>query len=231
MNLEKETQAVTLTNISASFNINYSNATPVEKLEKEGRLTRHTITQTQKNTLPILLDGGLRENQTYFSGVCNDPESKVPSNVRHMSPLKNNNDAFDNKAKGSYKTTLPNDVIVIRDDSYNEDKEINMHNEPIVIKDDSDNEAAKEADIYNDLNYEKDQDFSITASKELPTNEFVIRDVSFNVKVICSVEEISNNSTSFSFDNASGILGFNGSGISSVEFDASKYSLSAILSL
>lgn len=216
-------------------------------MEKDARLATHTLTHVQNNTPPVLLNGDPYKNQAYSADVCNDSESKVSFNTRLAAPSRRNKNSpsYDNAAvvNEADKPTIPNDTIVIKDDSYNEAYKSTIHNDIIVIEDDNDNEAGKESTYKytsKDLNSDNNQGFSIISNREsslypITSQSIIINDslsCTNDENISCSIEKISHSFTASSFgDAANGSLGFNCSSISSMEFDTSQYSLSEILSL
>lgn len=193
-------------------------------MEKDACLTTHHITQARRNVSSLLLNGGLRKKQTEFSDVCNDPRVTMPYKTGLDFPIRKPDDIFNNNTQDT--GVLPTDIIIIKDDSFNKNDTPTKFDEIITIEDHINNKivtGAANKNTKTDLIEEGDQDFSVVANKELSTSHDDIYS-SNRGNIPCSPGKTFDDGANSSFE-------FNCSSISSIEFDMSPYSLSAILSL
>ncbi|KAG2202670.1 hypothetical protein INT47_002102 [Mucor saturninus] len=224
--LKLQEKKVSSINISVSSAGSPSYIAPVGNPDKDASLIKHHITQYQKDKSPSLLNGGLLKKPTGFHNVCNDSEINVT-----FAPLINDSGESSNgNAKEADSSVSSCDTVIIRDDIFDKNVSPTKLDEIIFIGDDSENDIVEETASNNtdkDLNDESDQGFSIFDNQETSTSQDDNEE-----DILCSSGKVINSSNNSPYGNEpDSKFEFNCSSISSLEFDTSSYSLSAILSL
>lgn len=223
--LNLEEKKVSSINISVSSAGSPSYIAPVGNRDKDASLIKHHITQHQKVKSPSLLNGGLLKKPTGFYNVCNDAEIDVT-----FAPLIHNSGESSHGNAKADSSVLSCDTVIIRNDIFDKNVSPTKLDEIICIGDDSENEIVEETASNNtdkDLIDETDQGFSIFADQEASTSQDDNRE-----DILCSSGKAINSFNNSSYGNEpDSKFEFNCSSISSLEFDTSSYSLSAILSL